>query len=209
MTSGACDGLACEAGGHGSDPRTVEAPFMPLEQKVHCYVGVAALYSFDKLLAVTLAGVGFPHALIGLFCIVPFLLALSNYSPGAADRVLAFFKPGVEWVAQRWLPLFYIPALVTLPLAVKPLSGEQGCLPGSCRHQLRFLCWRASVCAGAPAEAARFRHSGLTAQFGAQRLPTYSDVQGNNQQQTAGALQCSNAWIPTTMSLTLPLLVQT
>ena len=43
---------------------------------------------------------------------------------------MAFFRPGVDWVAHQWLPTFYIPALVTLPLAVAPLSGWLPSCPG-------------------------------------------------------------------------------
>lgn len=92
---------------------------------LHCYSGVAVLYLADKLLeaACSLAGVTFPSALIGLFLIVACLLALSKHSQTAADGVAWFFKPGVEFVAHRYLPIWYISALVTLPLAVQPLSG--------------------------------------------------------------------------------------
>jgi putative effector of murein hydrolase len=34
----------------------------------------------------------------------------------------AFFAPAVDWIAHKWLPCFYAPALVTLPLALAPLS---------------------------------------------------------------------------------------
>ncbi|KAL4440550.1 hypothetical protein ABPG75_003551 [Micractinium tetrahymenae] len=86
---------------------------------------VALLYVADKLLAAAarLAWIAFPSSLIGMAGIVAVLLALQRWRPAAAEAAIAFFRPGVDWVAHQWLTTFYIPALVTLPLAVAPLSG--------------------------------------------------------------------------------------
>ncbi|KAL4419303.1 hypothetical protein ABPG77_001635 [Micractinium sp. CCAP 211/92] len=86
---------------------------------------VALLYLADKVLAAAarLARISFPSALLGMAAIVAALLAARRWRPTAAEAVVAFFRPGVDWVAHQWLPTFYIPALVTLPLAVAPLSG--------------------------------------------------------------------------------------
>lgn len=78
------------------------SPAQALAQAAHCYCGVAALYAGDKALAALcgLLGLTFPSALIGLFLIVPSLLALAHARPAAADATMAFFRPGVEWVRR-------------------------------------------------------------------------------------------------------------
>jgi len=40
----------------------------------------------------------------------------------AANKILGYYNPGLNWIA-RWLPLFYVPALVTLPLALQGIPG--------------------------------------------------------------------------------------
>lgn len=57
-----------------------------------------------------------------MFFIIATLLALQEVSNGAADRVQAFFNPALNWI-QRWLPLFYVPTLVVLPVAVQGIPG--------------------------------------------------------------------------------------
>lgn len=117
------------------DPR---APLLPpalsWRRAAHCFAGVTALYLADTLLTAgaRLAHIHFPSALIGLFLIVAGLLLLARRSQRACDAVTGFFRSGVDWVAHRWLPIFYIPALVMLPLAIQPLSGERvgGCVCG-------------------------------------------------------------------------------
>lgn len=45
--------------------------------------------------------------------------------PGAADKVDSFFSPAILFI-QRWLPLFYVPSLVVVPLAVKGIPAADG-----------------------------------------------------------------------------------
>lgn len=40
----------------------------------------------------------------------------------AVDAAAAAAAPAVDWIG-RWLPLFYVPSLVVLPLALKALPG--------------------------------------------------------------------------------------
>ena len=51
-----------------------------------------------------------------MFVIIATLLALDRVSKQAAERLLGFFNPALNWI-QRWLPLFYVPTLVVLPAA--------------------------------------------------------------------------------------------
>lgn len=57
-----------------------------------------------------------------MFGIIAVLLTLDRVSKDAAERLLGFFNPALNWV-QRWLPLFYVPTLVVLPLAVRNIPG--------------------------------------------------------------------------------------
>lgn len=61
--------------------------------------------------------------LAGMFGIIAALFAVSSQSQAAADKVLDFFQPALLWI-QRWLPLFYVPTLVVVPLAVQGIQGE-------------------------------------------------------------------------------------
>lgn len=82
--------------------------------------GLAFLFLSDKLLKFCLRGLNFPSALIGMALIIATLVALRQFAgPRQASAVADFFSPAVEWVTHRWLPCFYAPALVTLPLALE------------------------------------------------------------------------------------------
>lgn len=58
---------------------------------------------------------------MGMFGVVALLCLVGDK---AADKVLALYGPALNWIA-RWLPLFYVPALVTLPLALNGIPGAQ------------------------------------------------------------------------------------
>ena len=67
------------------------------------------------------AGTTFPPALLGMATLFALLTALSSTSPSASDALAAAAAPGLDWVS-RWLPLFYVPSLVVLPLAVRGIA---------------------------------------------------------------------------------------
>jgi hypothetical protein len=58
--------------------------------------------------------------MFGLIAVL--VLAEATRGTAAADRIAAAAAPGVNWIG-RWLPLFYVPSLVMLPLALKALPG--------------------------------------------------------------------------------------
>eukprot|EP00291_Cryptomonas_curvata_P002640 CAMPEP_0172186830 /NCGR_PEP_ID=MMETSP1050-20130122/20986_1 /TAXON_ID=233186 /ORGANISM="Cryptomonas curvata, Strain CCAP979/52" /LENGTH=206 /DNA_ID=CAMNT_0012861057 /DNA_START=165 /DNA_END=781 /DNA_ORIENTATION=+ len=60
-----------------------------------------------------------PAPLVGMFVIFFGLLMLKDAD---AARVMGFFKPGVDLVT-RFLPMFYVPALVVLPLSASTFAG--------------------------------------------------------------------------------------
>lgn len=81
----------------------------------------------DKYLkkAFVAAAIKFPSALFGMFCIFVILVALDSTIPDAATGLMNFFEPALLFI-QRWLPLFYVPSLVVLPLAVKDIPAASG-----------------------------------------------------------------------------------
>lgn len=93
-----------------------------LLQRVQCYVGLLILLSSDRLLKHGLHFIRFPAPLIGMVAIVASLVIMKRNHPGTALAIRTFFAPAVDWIAYKWLPCFYSPALVTLPLALASLS---------------------------------------------------------------------------------------
>lgn len=69
-----------------------------------------------------------------MFIIVGTLLVLQEASKETADKIQAFFNPALNWI-QRWLPLFYVPTLVVLPVAIQGIQGGLP-FPGYCTSLL-------------------------------------------------------------------------
>lgn len=90
-------------------------------------VSLGVILATDKLLkkAFVAAAIKFPSALFGMFCIFMVLIALDSIVPAAAAGLMSFFEPALSFI-QRWLPLFYVPSLVVLPLAVKDIPAASG-----------------------------------------------------------------------------------
>ncbi|XP_073158830.1 plastidal glycolate/glycerate translocator 1, chloroplastic [Henckelia pumila] len=94
---------------------------------LHLAVSLGIIVFMDKLLkkAFVDAAIKFPSALFGMFCIFTILVVLDATIPDAATTLLDFFQPALLFI-QRWLPLFYVPSLVVLPLAVKDIPAASG-----------------------------------------------------------------------------------
>ncbi|XP_027928518.1 plastidal glycolate/glycerate translocator 1, chloroplastic-like isoform X1 [Vigna unguiculata] len=76
-----------------------------------------------------------------MFCIFSVLIILDYAVPSAAVAFEKFFEPGIIFI-QRWLPLFYVPYLVVLPLSLKDI-------PASSAIKICFIVvggWLATVC---------------------------------------------------------------
>lgn len=84
------------------------------------------LYVVDQALkkAMIAAGIAFPAPLVGMFIVTALMLVIGE---SAAAKCLKFFGPTLNWIA-KWLPLFYVASLVTLPLALKGIAGGCGCV---------------------------------------------------------------------------------
>jgi hypothetical protein len=86
---------------------------------------VGTLFAADAGLksAAAAAGVTFPPALIGMLAIVAGVCGLAAVAPKAEEAVASAVAPGLDWIS-RWLPLFYVPSLVVLPIALKGIPGK-------------------------------------------------------------------------------------
>ena len=101
----------------------------PLVEWAQWGVVLGSFYVADNLLkkAFASAGISFPAPLAGMFGILGGLWGLSLAGAGglaAADGIVALAGPALRWIT-RYLPLFYAPALIVLPLAVGSLSSEE------------------------------------------------------------------------------------
>lgn len=91
--------------------------------QVSAYTGIAILLFIDKLLHYILRNVTtFPSALIGMAIILFTLVFLRFHNHQRDVQLHQFFNPALEWITHKWLPVFYSPALITLPLALLPLD---------------------------------------------------------------------------------------
>ncbi|KAM0964020.1 hypothetical protein ACFX2I_022913 [Malus domestica] len=77
----------------------------------------------DKFLkkAFVTAAIKFSSALFGMFCKFSVLVILDSTVPAVATSLMNF-EPALFFI-QRWLPLFYVPSLVVLPLSVEYSHG--------------------------------------------------------------------------------------
>ncbi|KAJ7953378.1 Plastidal glycolate/glycerate translocator 1 chloroplastic [Quillaja saponaria] len=93
----------------------------------HLLVSLGIILAMDKFLkrAFVAAAIKFPSALFGMFCIFFVLIILDSTVPSAAKSLVNFFEPALMFI-QRWLPLFYVPSLVVLPLSVKDIPAASG-----------------------------------------------------------------------------------
>ena len=59
--------------------------------------------------------------------------------PEAASAILDFFAPATLFI-QRWLPLFYVPSLVVLPVAIKGIPTASAVKIGAilCMNSVSF-----------------------------------------------------------------------
>ena len=94
---------------------------------MHLIVSLGIVLAIDKALkkAFVAAAIKFPSALFGMFCVFTILMVLDSAVPGAAISFMNFFEPALMFI-QSWLPLFYVPSLVVLPLAVKDIPTYSG-----------------------------------------------------------------------------------
>ena len=81
--------------------------------------------SFRKLFKVL--SISFPSSLAGCGALFTTLLGLYSIKPQWGDSLYGVLSPGAA-VLAKWLPVFFVPSLVTLPLAPSFGSGMEVCL---------------------------------------------------------------------------------
>ncbi|CAA6667028.1 unnamed protein product [Spirodela intermedia] len=113
---------------------------------LHLAVSLGLILAADKFLkkAFVAAAIKFPSALFGMFCVFTVLIVLDVAVPSAAKALANFFEPATLFI-QRWLPLFYVPSLVVLPLAVRDIPTAAGLKIFS----ILIGGWLASLCVAA------------------------------------------------------------
>ena len=121
---------AAEAATAAEAAATTEAVAAPLfvpSEWMHWGAAIGAFYVANDVLykGFSAAGINFPASLVGMFGILGGLWTLSAVGQGAmAGSIVAAAAPALKWIT-RYLPVFYVPALVVLPLAVEKLSGAE------------------------------------------------------------------------------------
>jgi len=94
---------------------------------LHFGVAIGAFYAANEALYKGFAALDIkvPASLVGMFGILSGLWGLSAVGQlAAAETLVAAARPALAWVS-RYLPLFYVPALVVLPLAIEKLTGDE------------------------------------------------------------------------------------
>ena len=83
-----------------------------------------ALFALDKTLEHVLktAGVKFPSALVGMFGLLAVMLVAEKIAgEEKANEIKALVAPALSWITS-WLPVFYVPSLVVIPLVVTKIA---------------------------------------------------------------------------------------
>uniref|UniRef100_A0A0E0C2U3 Plastidal glycolate/glycerate translocator 1, chloroplastic n=1 Tax=Oryza meridionalis TaxID=40149 RepID=A0A0E0C2U3_9ORYZ len=115
------------AAGGGGAAATSPSGLPSLVGIAHLLVSLGIVLASDKFLkqAFAAASIKFPSALFGMFCVFSVLVVLDAFAPALAKGFMDFFEPATLFI-QRWLPLFYVPSLVVLPLAVRDVPAASG-----------------------------------------------------------------------------------
>jgi hypothetical protein len=90
----------------------------------HLVVSLGIMLAADKFLkkAFVAAGIKFPSALFGMFCVFSVLVVFDTFVPPLAKAFMNFFEPATMFI-KRWLPVFYVPTLVVFPLAITEIPA--------------------------------------------------------------------------------------
>lgn len=66
-----------------------------------------------------------PSSTVCMLLVAAALVAIDRADPSIAKSTTQFFGPGVE-IIQRWMPLFYTPALVMMSVVGQRIRVEEG-----------------------------------------------------------------------------------
>ena len=97
----------------------------PMPPLLPTAASAVALIAMDVGLAkqFALRGIAFPSALAGMMGIFATLVVTDLASPRLSNKMLASLAPGAE-LFTKWLPLFFVPSLVVLPLQAPPAPAD-------------------------------------------------------------------------------------
>ena len=91
-------------------------------------MATGTLFVLDKVIAkkVLSQGISFPGPLVVMFGLIFALLAMDalakDEESSLSAQVCHLFAPAMDWITS-WLPVFYVPSLVTLPLVVSTMEA--------------------------------------------------------------------------------------
>eukprot|EP00596_Hydrurales_sp_CCMP1899_P005217 CAMPEP_0119034660 /NCGR_PEP_ID=MMETSP1177-20130426/1670_1 /TAXON_ID=2985 /ORGANISM="Ochromonas sp, Strain CCMP1899" /LENGTH=720 /DNA_ID=CAMNT_0006992265 /DNA_START=152 /DNA_END=2311 /DNA_ORIENTATION=+ len=96
----------------------------PIQSSTGVLKGMVSLILLDKGMAFLFKSKGwaFPSALAAMIGIFSGLCNLRKYAPKLTDEIADGFSPSVSFI-KAWLPLFFVPPLVVLPLKMYLLKG--------------------------------------------------------------------------------------
>ncbi|MQM14956.1 hypothetical protein Taro_047893, partial [Colocasia esculenta] len=127
----------------GAEGAAAAAGFPDVIDLLHLVVSLGLIMAVDKFIkrAFLVAAIKLPSAVFGMFCVFILLMVLDSTAPSVAKGIVDFFEPATMFI-RRWLPLFYVPSLVVLPLVVRGV-------PASAELKICFIVaggWIASLC---------------------------------------------------------------
>ena len=96
----------------------------PRSTSSQAVLGITSLIFIDKIIAryFKLKGWAFPSSLAGMVGIFITLCGIDKISPKNAEKLSDGLSPSVAFI-KAWLPLFFVPPLVVLPLKMHLLNG--------------------------------------------------------------------------------------
>ena len=100
------------------------ASIQPHSGSVSTFLGISSLIMIDKVTANYFKSQGwaFPSSLAGMVGIFVILCGVDKMSPQVAKSISDNLSPAVAFI-KAWLPLFFVPHLVVLPLKMHLLKG--------------------------------------------------------------------------------------
>ncbi|XP_024373340.1 plastidal glycolate/glycerate translocator 1, chloroplastic [Physcomitrium patens] len=114
--------LSDQVSGHGKDLKPLQvglagACLVALDK------GTALALTRSEALPAVLRNL--PSSTVCMILVAAALTAISRADQSTAKRITSFFEPAVE-IIQRWMPLFYTPALVMLSVVGQRIVVEEG-----------------------------------------------------------------------------------
>ena len=87
--------------------------------------GIAIIFGIERSIALagTAAGLRIPSAPVGMVSVFFALLFVSALNKRVVQNIQQFFSPALAFYGA-WVPLFFSPPLVQLPLALRGISGD-------------------------------------------------------------------------------------